>query len=608
MKYFCNPLNVPYRYQFNASPNGGPVQIAREGADPSLICFKGRYYLFPSMNLSVWVSDDLAHWEAHRLPDNLPLYDYAPDVRVFGDYVYFCASKRLHPCNFYRTKDVLNGPYEEIPGTFDFWDPDMFRDDDGRVYFYWGCDSITPIWGVELDPETMRPLGERTVLIEGHPFERGYERSGVDNSLMPLSEEEVDRRLAAMLKARGMTLDQVPAALRISARGYVSQRPYIEGAWMTKHDGRYYLQYACSGSQYNGYADGVYVSDKPLGPFEPALDNPYSYKPGGFIPGAGHGSTLEDAEGHFWHTATMRISVNHQFERRVGLWPAGFDADGTLFCNQRYGDWPQSVEKLRADPWSDPDWMLLSFGKTMTASSAAEGHGPALAADEDVQTWWRAADAAPGQWIQMDLGKVQDVRAVQINFADDHLDVPTPGKMHTDIGVPRYIDEGEHHTRWTLEISRDGEDWTVLADKRQADTDLPHDLVVCEEGTPLRFLRLTVWELPFGQPACVSGLRVFGHGGGQAPKAPACTAVRENALDMTVTVQPAAETGAVGYNILWGRTPEKLYHSWMVFGRGDEEVRRHIGALVKEQDVFVRVDAFNEAGITAGTVMQVQKL
>ena len=83
MKYFCNPINVNYRYQFNADPRkGGMLQICREAADPSMIFFEGRYYIFASMTLGVWVSDDLAHWENHRLPDTLPLYDYAPDVRV----------------------------------------------------------------------------------------------------------------------------------------------------------------------------------------------------------------------------------------------------------------------------------------------------------------------------------------------------------------------------------------------------------------------------------------------------------------------------------------------------------------------------------------------
>ena len=159
MKYYCNPLNVNYRYQFNADPRrGSGMQICREAADPSMICFQGRYYIFASMTLGVWVSDDLVNWENHRLPDTLPLYDYAPDVRVVDGWVYFCASRRDTICDRYRTQDILNGPYEKLPGSFPFWDPNLFADEDGRVYFYWGSSNSTPIWGVELDPATMLPL------------------------------------------------------------------------------------------------------------------------------------------------------------------------------------------------------------------------------------------------------------------------------------------------------------------------------------------------------------------------------------------------------------------------------------------------------------------
>ncbi len=169
MGYFCNPVNINYRYQFNEDiGNNGLFHVAREAADPSMICFQGKYYIFASMTLGVWVSDDLVVWENNRLPENLPLYDYAPDVRVVGEYVYFSASKRGEICNYYRTKDIVNGPYEEIAGTFDFWDPNLFCDDDGRLYFYWGCTNTDPIWGVELDPETMKPIGEKKALIYGN--------------------------------------------------------------------------------------------------------------------------------------------------------------------------------------------------------------------------------------------------------------------------------------------------------------------------------------------------------------------------------------------------------------------------------------------------------
>ncbi len=595
MNYLCNPVNINYRYQFNMDPRlHGRMQICREAADPSMILFHGRYYIFASMTLGVWVSDDLAHWENHRLPKELPLYDYAPDVRVMGDWVYFCASRREENCDRYRTKDILNGPYEKIEGSFPFWDPNLFIDDDGRVYFYWGCSNITPIWGVELDPQTMQPISEKRVLVEGHPFEVGYERVGEDNSQLPASEAEIDAAYAAFHKRQGISEDQVPEQVKPLIRGMFSRKPYIEGAWMDKQNGRYYLQYACPGTQYNTYSDGVYVSSSPLGPFTLAGNNPYSYKPGGFLPGAGHGSTMQDEKGAWWHTATMRISMNHDFERRVGIWPAGFDADGELFCNQRYGDWPMTVE---GDPWRDPAWMLLSAGKKATASSFTEGHEPEKATEENVQTWWRASTTDRTEWLQIDLGRDFDVHAIQINFADDKIDIPCPGQI-VGGSQARYIEERDLTTQWKLTGSIDGKDWFVIEDKSDAQTDLSHDLILREEGIRVRFLRLSDMAVPYGQQPCISGLRVFGLGQGEKPAAPVFTVRRENDLDMTVSVQSQENT--LGYNILFGSSPDKLYHSYMTFKAGDQR----IGALIKGRDYFVRVDAFNENGITEGTCVQ----
>ncbi len=594
MKYLCNPVNINYRYQFNADPRlHGQMQICREAADPSMICFEGRYYIFASMTLGVWVSDDLVNWENHRLPKELPLYDYAPDVRVKDGWVYFCASNREHSCDRFRTRDILNGPYERIPGTFPFWDPNLFIDDDGRVYFYWGCSNTTPIWGVELNPDTMEPVGEKQVLVEGHPFEIGYERVGEDNSRLPASEEEIDGAYHAFHQRQGISEDQIPEGVRPLIRGMFSRRPYIEGAWMDRYCGRYYLQYAAPGTQYNTYSDGVYVSDSPLGPFRLAKNNPYSHKPGGFLPGAGHGSTMQDGQGNWWHTSTMRISVNHDFERRVGLWPAGFDGDGELFCNQRYGDWPLRVSGLRQDPWRDPEWMLLSVHKKAEASSCTEGHEPEKATEENVQSWWQAASNDRKEWLQTDLGKVFDVHAVQINFADDRLDVPCPGKI-TGGSQARYIEERELRTQWKLEGSTDGKSWFVIEDKNGAESDLSHDLIIREEGIRVRFLRLSEMAVPYAQKPCISGLRVFGTGDGKKPAVPAFTVRRTGDLDMELTIQEQPDT--LGFNILFGEEAEKLYHSYMVFQPGI----RHVGALIRGREYHVRVDAFNENGITEG--------
>ena len=527
----------------------------------------------------------------------MPLYDYAPDVRVLGDWVYFCASNRDHNCDRWRTRDILHGPYEKIEGSFPYWDPNLFVDDDGRVYFYWGCSNVTPIYGVELDTETMNPKTEPKVLVEGHPFEIGYERFGENNSLLPASEEEIDAKYKAFHEAQGIPESMIPEEVKPLIRGMFSNRPYIEGAWMDKHDGRYYLQYAAPGTQYNTYSDGVYVGESPLGPFRLADNNPYSYKPGGFLPGAGHGSTMEDKAGNLWHTSTMRISVNHDFERRVGLWPAGFDAEGELFCNQRYGDWPTAVSGERDDPWRDPAWMLLSAGKAAVASSCLPGHEAEKATEENVQTWWRAASNSRREWLCVDLGALFDVHAVQINFADDKLDIPCPGEIRPG-SQARYIEEAELVTQWKLEGSTDGTHWFVIEDKSDARTDLSHDLIVREEGFAARYLRLSEMAVPYEQKPCVSGLRVFGLGHGAKPAEPQFTAKRANDLDMNVSI--AAQSDALGYSILFGSSSEKLYHSAMVFTPGEHRV----GALIAGREYFVRVDAFNENGITAGNCVK----
>ena len=602
-QYMCNPLNMNYRYQFIKNPVSGSFDINREAADPSMILFKGKYYIFASMTLDVLVSQDMVCWESRRLPDTLPLYGYAPDARVCGDYVYFSSNESDAVCNFYRTKDILNGPYEKIAGTFPFADPSLFVDEDGKMYFYWGLSCKAPIYGVQLDPGTMRPVGEKKELIWGNPFEKGWERVGEDNTTLPCSDEELRERLDHALKQSGAAAESMlPDGMAEMIKDMLRDAPYIEGAWMSRYRGKYYLQYAAPGTHFNVYGDGVYVSEHPLGPFVTAKNNPYSYKPGGFIPGAGHGSTMEDRYLNLWHASTMRISRNHQFERRIGIWPAGIDKDGELFCNQRYGDWPLRIEQQTMDPWAEPEWYLLSYNKKMTASSFTEDNGPENAADENVRTWWQAAGSSSGEWLEMDLGKEYEIHAVQINFADDTMDISAiPEKnmlLAEDWG--RYIEEAKLRTRWILEGSSDRSAYFMIADQSNAETDLPHDLIVIPEGMRARYLRLTILEVPYSQKPCISGLRVFGSGKGKKPEAPEYQVRKSGSLDMEVTIQ---DVGATGYNILWGHDAEKLYHSYMVFGNS-----KRIGALVKGTDYYVRVDAFNESGITHGITKKVLSL
>ncbi|MBD5155682.1 MAG: family 43 glycosylhydrolase [Oscillibacter sp.] len=599
---YCNPLDFSYRYQHHRE--GGKRSGCREGADPTLIHFKGRYYIFVSMSAGFWHSADLLNWEFHANPDLL-IYDYAPDVRQIGEYLYFCASRRGVNCPILRTADPLKDEFEEVSAPFDFWDPDIFCDDDGRVYLYWGCTNTDPIYGVEMDRSTMLPIGEKRELIFGRETELGYERPG-DNGV-------VDKESSLVYQHLKPLFDETTGKLRIPegapadafnvehlTKMFLSVgRPYIEGAFMTKYNGKYYLQYACPGTEYNTYCDGVYVGDTPLGPFTLQPSNPFSAKPGGFIAGAGHGSTIADEYGNYWHASTMRISINHSFERRVGLFPAGFDKDGVLFCNQNFADYPFRIPEGKFDAAAlRPEWMLLSYRKPVSVSSTAPGSDPALAVDENIRTWWSAGTSEEGQWLTVDLEKVCDVRAIQVNLADEGLIVDFPEESYGDDRKTRHIELRPQISRYRLEASRDGQCWELLEDVARECSNGYYEYA---DGIQARFIRLTGGELPYGQTLRVSGLRVFGNGDGEKPPRAEASARRTGDLNAVVRWKHIPE--AQGCNVRYGIAPDKLYMSWMVYGADEVE----LSTLIKEQNYYIRVDSFNENGITEGETFQLQK-
>ena len=101
-RIYCNPLDLEYRYQdvrFTGVVRGLTIgeprrSVHREGADPSLVRYRGRYYLFVSMSRGFWHSDDLLDWQ-YVATDKIPPYDYAPDVRVVDDALIISASRKL---------------------------------------------------------------------------------------------------------------------------------------------------------------------------------------------------------------------------------------------------------------------------------------------------------------------------------------------------------------------------------------------------------------------------------------------------------------------------------------------------------------------------------
>lgn len=573
-KTYCNPINITYPYQFINYI--GDESVNREGADPTLIEWKGIYYLFVSMTGGFFYSTDLVTWTYRKLIEDA-IYDYAPDVRVVDNYMYLTASRSDEKVPIYRSKNPIHEDFEVFTEIFSYWDPHLFQDGDGRVYFYWGCSNKYPIYGIELDRQTMEPLGEKVELIFSNTQNHGFERKGTNHHYEPKTEKE---KLMAQ---------------------YIGTDPFIEGAWVNKFNGKYYLQYAAPATQDHIYGDGVYISDHPLGPYNYMNNNPFSYKPGGFIPGAGHGSTMQDIYGNWWHASTMVISVNHNFERRVGIFPAGFDDDGDLFCNTSYGDWPIEITESM-DPWQEPSVFLLSYNKTITATSYWNGNKPQNANDEDVKTWWTAKTNSLDEWLEIDLGKTYSIHSIQVNFADNEIPFKLPegailkGKEYQK----RFIDFNNETTNYLLEGSIDGKTYEIIADKQRVKTDLSNDFIPLEHVKQYRFIRISNIHVPYHQPASISGLRVFGTGDGCLP--PQITNAEYEILsELDVMIQWEKLDNVVGYNIYWGFEEGKLYHSYMIFN--DSKIM--IGAINKGQPLYIRVDTFNENGITTGITKRI---
>ena len=364
--------------------------------------------------------------------------------------------------------------------------------------------------------------------------------------------------------------------------------PFIEGSHMTKHNGKYYLQYGAPGTEFSGYADGLLVGDNPLGPFE-AQSDPVSIKLGGFVRGAGHGATFRDNYMNYWHISITVLSVKNTFERRLGIWPAGFDAEGKMFCNTTFGDYPHYIPApgfsgiaygVNGKSAYFTGWMLLNYNKPVQVSSTLGGYLPNNAVDELAKTYWSAESGNKGEWIQTDLGNISTVNAVQINYADQDVESNRLGKW-----------DNQFH-QYKLYYSVDGKKWVVLFDKSNNKTDVPHDYVELEKPIQARFIKLENIHMPAGKFA-ISGFRVFGNGNGAKPDPVQGFIVLRTEKDKrSAFIKWKPVDNAFAYNIYYGTHPDKLYTSIMVHSNNEYWMK----AMDLQKTYFYCIESINENG------------
>jgi len=564
MKTYCNPVDLVYRFARKDRP--GMFEPCREGADPAAIFWHGKYWCVSSKAAGVHWSDDLVEWHCVR-DEVLPHDGYAPDLFVRGGKLYFDTGAQV--TTVFEAVDPEHGIWKSVGKEIQYADPAIFPDDDGRVYCYQNCSNRRPIEGAELDPETFQPLGEWRDLVGIDPERRGWERGGENNS-----------------GSRGIIADVFAA--RFPSEADSPAPTWNEGAFLIRHDGRYYLQNSVPGTEHNVYADAVSISNSPLGPFEPQKDNPFSLKPGGFITGAGHSSSFRDRFGNLFHISTMRITKRLLFERRIGLFPAGFLPDGTLYCRQRFGDWPHFIPDRPVSCEDDlfTGWMLQSYRARISATSSEPGFPPENAVDENIRTDWAAAENDPRPALTLDLGKQTEINAVQVNFSERNC--------------KQYAFDGPGGAyQYLLEVSGNGVDWRLFADQCDNTEDKTHRYHEAHSPERARFVRLTVFHVPAGGTAAVSGLRVFGNDSSGAPEAPHCVMARRDGTDRTkVRIQWKNPENTIGVNVRWGLAPDRMHHTWLIMGETEELL---LPSLDSRLNYCIAVEAFGRGGVSAVT-------
>ena len=302
-------------------------------ADPSAHVFNGKIYIYPSHDIphdgedndngdeylmedyhvfsmdspdsevvdhgQVLHQDDVA-WVSKQM--------WAPDA-VFTNGKYYLVFPARDKDGIFRlgiaSSDKPEGPFKPeenyIKGSFSI-DPCSFKDDDGKVYVYFGG-----LWGGQLEK---------------------YRKGSYDETVgEPEKDEPAVCPKCALMSDDMLSFAKDPVDIQIVDKDGKpllagdEERRYFEGPWMHKYNGKYYLSYSTGTTHYIVYA----TSDSPYGPF--------TYQGRILEPVLGwttHHSILEFGGKWylFYHDCELSNGINHR--RNVKFCELEYNEDGSI--------------------------------------------------------------------------------------------------------------------------------------------------------------------------------------------------------------------------------------------------------------------------------------
>jgi len=482
---YCNPLPLEASSK-DGSPQGvslGDVTVVREGDS---------YYLFGTGG-GAWVSPDFIQWKYQPVDVRGGRLPVAPHVVKYNGA--FLMSGNDAP--LYRAPNIL-GPYEVLgpwknekgePWTVEMngrkangaFDVDIFVDDDNKPYLYYPGRSTAGIYVAPLDPKDPTRFTAAPKHLFGFDPSHVWERWGEKNEYANVA--------------------------------------WIEGPWVIKRNGTYYLEYSASGTQWLSYASGIYTASNPMGPFTYSPRNPLLRKTTGIVTGPGHGCIVKGPDGNWWVFYTI-VQANPPGGRRIGMDPVGFDANGNMFVREPT-ETPQWAPGVVANPARDGDSgsipltvdKLRAMNQHGKFSSQRPGHDAAYAVDDSNGTWWEPADDDAQPSLTVDLGSITEFESEQLFAVDSsRIEFLARGGGRGGAAQPATTatPSGTTAFRYRIEVSSDGKEFSTVVDKTNNDVTRYTEFDEIPP-TSCRYVRLTVTGWPrAANPLGVVEFTVFG--------------------------------------------------------------------------------------------------
>jgi beta-xylosidase len=428
---------------WNSPHDGNPI-LSGYYADPSLLQYHGKFYLYATLDpwggrtLGCWESADFKSWTFREL--NWPTKEACASPTSHESMVWAPSVVRAPNGKFFMyvsvgsevwvgTADQPLGPWRDAHGgkplvaatwnpTYHMIDAEGFIDDDGQAYLYWGSG-----WDWK----------------NGHCF-------------------------AVRLKSDLVTFDGEP-------RDVTPAGHYFEGPFMVKHGGKYFLMNSFGKTVTDTYCVYAAVGDNPLGPFTEQAGGPIlsTDKARNIVSPGHHAVFTHDGHTYILYHRHSVPYVPEQAFRQTCVDELDFTADGLM---------AKVIPTHRGPPFIQGR-QSGALAATATASSQLdEVHSPACVLDDNYATRWAAAPGAQGSWLQLDLASVQHVARSELRF--------------------EYAWKPYH---FMLTTSQDGEAWTPLLEHK-SDGPIGSPFVVTAP-VDCRYLRLVFADCPDNEPISV---------------------------------------------------------------------------------------------------------